>query len=318
MKGATWLGLVIAVPLSAFGAGAQTWPARQIEMIVPYAAGGGVDIIFRSVATAMSEHLGQNVVVVNRDGASGTLGFNALAAADPDGYTLGAGPTTPISSSPFLVKGVRYRVESFEYICQVFENVFAIVVGPHSEFKSAPDLLVAAAANPRGLSYGHAGAGSIPHLSVENLADALKLKLQGVPFRGDSPMLQVLLKGDLDFGVAGLSSLRGQGVRVLAIFADERHQDLSEVPTAKEMGVTTPVPPGFNGVYAPKGLPAEVREALERSCAKAVESDVVSRRIANTGQTVRYLTGEQFHVRTAADYAFKAGLLHRLGLDSQK
>jgi hypothetical protein len=91
-------------------------------MIIPYAAGGGVDIIGRSVAAAMSEHLGQGVVVVNRDGAGGTLGFNALASAAADGYTLGTGPTTPISS-PYLIKGVRYRVESFEYICQVFENV---------------------------------------------------------------------------------------------------------------------------------------------------------------------------------------------------
>src|SRR5262249_48540579 len=147
--------------------------------------------------------LGQAIVVVNRDGASGTLGFNVLASAAPDGYTLGAGPTTPISSSPYLVKGVRYRVESFEYICQVFENVFSIVVAPDSPFKSARDLLSAAAANPGTLSYGHAGVGSVPHLSVENLADALKLRFRGVPFPGDMPMLQVLLRGDLDFGVAG-------------------------------------------------------------------------------------------------------------------
>jgi tripartite-type tricarboxylate transporter receptor subunit TctC len=317
MKGTAWLALVIAVPLSAFDARAQSWPARQIEMIIPYPAGGGVDIIGRSVAAAMSDHLGQSVVVVNRDGAGGTLGFNALATAAPDGYTLGAGPTTPISSSPFLVKGVRYGVESFEYICQVFENVFSIAVGPDSKFTSARDLLAAAAANPGRLGYGHAGFGSIPHLSVESLADALKLKFQGVPFRGDTPMLQVLLKGDLDFGVAGLSSLRGQNFRVLAIFADERRPKLPQVPIAKELGVTNSVPPGFNGVYAPKGLSADVREALESSCAKAVESDAVRRTITDSGQSVGYLTGAQFHARAAADYAFKGELLRRLGLDRQ-
>src|SRR5215813_6869219 len=241
MKGATWLGLVIAVPFNACDASAQPWPARQIEMIIPYAAGGGVDIIGRSVAAAMSGHLGQSIAVVNRDGAGGTLGFNALAAAAPDGYTLGAGPTTPISSSPFLVKGVRYGVESFEYICQVFENVFAIAVGPDSKFRTAADLLAAAAANPGRLSYGHAGFGSVPHLSAENLADALKLKFQGVPFRGDTPMLQVLLKGDLDFAVSGLSSLRGRSLRILAIFADERHPNLPQVPIARELGVASSV-----------------------------------------------------------------------------
>ena len=317
MKGKAWLGLVLAIPSGAFDAGAQPWPARQIEMISPYAAGGGVDIIGRAVAAAMSEHLGQAVIVVNRDGAGGTLGFNALASAPADGYTLGAGPTTPISSSPYLVKGVRYRVESFEYICQVFENVFAIAVGSDSRFKSARELLAAAAASAGSVSYGHAGVGSIPHLSMENLADVLKLKFQGVPFRGDAPMLQVLLRGDLDFAVAGLSSLRGQNLRILAIFADERHPQQPEVPIAKELGVATSVPPGFNGVYAPKGVRANIREALESACAKAVQSDTVRHTVANTGQTVRYLTGAQFRARTEADYAFKGELLRRLGLGGQ-
>ena len=317
MKGKAWLGFVLAVASGAVDADAQPWPARQIEMIIPYAAGGGVDIISRAVAAAMSEHLGQAIVVVNRDGAGGTLGFNVLASAAADGYTLGAGPTTPISSSPYLVKGVRYGVESFEYICQVFENLFSIVVAPDSQFKSTRDVLSAAALSPRTLSYGHAGVGSIPHLSMENLADALKLKFQGVPFRGDAPMFQVLLRGDLDFGVAGLSSVRGQSLRILAVFADERHPQLPEVPTAKELGVDVAVPPGFNGVYAPKGLPPQIREKLERACANAVQSDALRRTIADTGQTLRYLTGAQFHVRTMADYAFKGELLHRLGLGGQ-
>src|SRR5262249_44904719 len=153
MKGKASLGLVLAVASGAVDADAQPWPARQIEMIIPYAAGGGVDISGRAVAAAMSEHLGQPIGVVNRDGAGGTRGLNILASAAADGYTVGAGPTTPISSSPYLVKGVRYGVESFEYICQVFENVFSIVVAPGSQFNSARDLLSAAAVRPGTLSY---------------------------------------------------------------------------------------------------------------------------------------------------------------------
>jgi tripartite-type tricarboxylate transporter receptor subunit TctC len=104
-------------------------------------------------------------------------------------------------------------------------------------------------------------------------------------------MLQVLLKGDVDFGVRTKPP-------DLAIFANERHPKLPEVPIAKELGVATSVPPGFNGVYAPKGLPTHIREVLEGACAKAVQSDTVRHTIANTGQTVRYLTGAQFHART--------------------
>ena len=142
----------VALMLAAAGtfggslaAAAQTYPTRPIEMIIPWVAGGGVDIVGRAVAAGMAAELGQNIVILNRDGAAGTIGFNALSMAAPDGYTLGAGPTTPIANAPFLVKGVRYKVESFDYICQYFENVFAIVVREESPFRSIKDLLAAAA-----------------------------------------------------------------------------------------------------------------------------------------------------------------------------
>ncbi len=109
-KGA--LAVAIAFAPIAFEAEAQKWPARPIEMIIPFPAGSGVDVIGRAVATALAEQSGQQVVVNNRDGASGTIGFNALAAVTPDGNTIGFGPTTPIANAPYLVKGVRYGVDS--------------------------------------------------------------------------------------------------------------------------------------------------------------------------------------------------------------
>src|SRR3712207_3905929 len=118
--------LLALAPLLAAPAAAQTWPSRNIELIVPFAAGGGVDAVGRGVAEALSEILGRRVVVVNRDGATGTIGFGALAAAAPDGYTLGFGPTTPITGAPHMMRGLRYGVGSFDYICQIFENVMAI------------------------------------------------------------------------------------------------------------------------------------------------------------------------------------------------
>ena len=200
----TWNGCLVAIalPLAVFTFDANAQRSRTIEMIIPFPAGSGVDVIGRSVAAALSEQLGQQVVVNNRDGASGTIGFNALAAALPDGNTIAFGPTTPIANAPYLVKGVRYQVDSFDYICQIFENVFTVAVPPQSKFKSAQELIAAARENPGKLTYGHAGNGTIPHLSVENFADALKLKFQPVPFRGDAPVLPTLLKGDIDFGAS--------------------------------------------------------------------------------------------------------------------
>lgn len=312
---AAGFGLFLA--LTGHDAGAQTWPNRPIEMIIPFSAGGGVDIIGRSVAAAISEQLGQNIVVVNREGAGGTLGFGQLAAAAPDGYTLGFGPTTPISNAPYLVKGVRYNVDSFDYVCQVFENVFSIAVGPTSKFKTAQDLLAFAKDNPGKLTYGHAGVGSIPHLSVENFGDALKVKFTHAPFRGDNALLPQLLNGELDFAAPAVSSIQGRDVRPLVVFSDKRHPALPNVPTAKELGVATSVPPGFNGLYAPKGLPKEVKAKLEQACTKAITHESVKKTTTTTSQTISYLTGAQFHDRTAADYKFKGELIKRLGLGNQ-
>jgi tripartite-type tricarboxylate transporter receptor subunit TctC len=208
----TWRGClaVALLPLALVTLDANAQKSRTIEMIIPFPAGSGVDVIGRSVAAALSEQLGQQVVVNNRDGASGTIGFNALAAAAPDGNTIAFGPTTPIANAPYMVKGARYQVDSFDYICQIFENVFTLAVAPQSKFKSAQELIGAARENPGKLTYGHAGNGTIPHLSVENFADALKLKFQPVPFRGDAPVLPTLLKGDIDFGAPAVSTIHGQ------------------------------------------------------------------------------------------------------------
>jgi len=311
------LAVALPIALISLDAKAQSWPVRPIEVIIPFPAGGSVDVIGRAVATGMSEELRQQVVVSNRDGASGTIGFNALASAPPDGYTLGAGPTTPIANAPYLMKGVRYGVDSFEYICHVFENAFTITVAPQSTFKSARELLDAAAQNPGKLSYGHSGNGTIPHLSVENLADALKLNFQPVPFRGESAVMPVLLKGDIDFASVAVVTIRGQNVRPLLVFSDARHPALPELPTTRELGVTTSVPPGQNGIFAPKGLRAEIRTALERACAAAVKSPTVQRALENSGQVLHYLTGAQFHALTTADYKLKGELIRRLGLAVQ-
>ena len=316
----TWTrALTLALPLMllAGDAGAQNWPARRIEAIIPFPAGGSVDVIGRTVLAAMAELLGTQAVVTNREGASGTIGFNALASAPPDGYTLGIGPTTPIANAPYLMKGVRYGVDSFEYICHVFENHFTIAVAPQSRFKSIHDLIGAARERPGTLSYGHSGPGTIPHLAVENFVDALKLKVQGVPFRGESILMPVLLKGDIDFGAVAVVTVRGQNVRALMVFSDSRHPALPDLPTARELGVTTSVPPGHNGIFAPKGLPVEVRTALEKACAAAVKTPAVQAALERTGQTLHYLTAEQFRALTAADYVFKGELIRRLGLLAQ-
>jgi tripartite-type tricarboxylate transporter receptor subunit TctC len=313
-----WIAAAILLAGACQGAPAQTWPSRQIEMIIAFPAGSGVDVIGRAVGAAIAQQAGQSVVVLNRDGAAGTLGFGALAAAAPDGHVIAFGPTTPIANAPYLVKGVRYHVESFTYICQVFENVFAIAVGPQSKVKSVQELLAAANGNPGKLSYGHAGIGTIPHLSMENMGDALNRKFNAVPFRGDAPLVPALLRGEVDFAAVGVSTIRPQpAIRPLAIFADKRHPAYPDVATVKELGVTTSVPPGHNGLFAPGGISADVRKALEGACRSALKQEGVAKVMANTGQSIEYLSGADFHAQTVADYKSKGELIKRLGLGVQ-
>jgi tripartite-type tricarboxylate transporter receptor subunit TctC len=195
--------------------------------------------------------------------------------------------------------------------------VFTIAVAPQSRFKSAQELLATARENPGKLTYGHAGNGTIPHLAMENFADALKLKFQPVPFRGDAPILPTLLKGDIDFGVSAVSTIHGKEFRPLLVFLEKRHPAYPDVPTARELGATTDVPPGHNGLYGPSGLPPAINASLERNCADAIKSNVVRQMIANTGQTFRYLSGTDFRTQTVADYRFKGDLIRRLGLAAQ-
>lgn len=295
------------------------WPSKQIEMIIAFPAGSGVDVIGRALAQAMTQQTGQSVVVLNRDGAAGTLGFATLAAAAPDGHTLAFGPTTPVANAPYLVKGVRYNVESFTYVCQVFENVFTIAVGPHSKLTSVQDLLAAAKDNPGKLTYGHAGLGTIPHLSMENMAEALHAKFAAVPFRGDAPLIPALLRGEVDFAVTAVSTIRPQpSIRPLAVFADKRHPAYWDVPIVRELGVATNVPPGHNGLFAPHNLPAEVRNTLERTCRTIVHQDAAFLRVmTSTGQSVEYLNSADFHAQTVSDYKSKGELIKRLGLGVQ-
>lgn len=316
---ATALILIVAYAFAgATSANAQAWPTKPIELIIPWSPGGGVDFIARAMAQSMSEQLGQKMFVTNREGAAGTIGFRAVADAAPDGYVLGGGPATPITNAPYLVSGVHYTPESFDYICQYFENVFAIVVAKDSKFTTAKELIDAAKTSPVKLNYGSPGVGSIGHLSAETLGDGLKLNLQHVPFRGDAAGLPVLLKGDLDFMVPALSSVRGRNdVRVLAVFSDSRQPILPDVPSVRELGVTNPLVQGLNGIFAPKGLPPAAKTALEKTCADAVKSSVVAKAMDTTGQVVAYLSGDQFRARAIADYKAKGELIRRLGLENK-
>ena len=311
MKNALGVLLLCAATLAS----AQDKPApRQVEVILPYAAGGGVDAMGRAFAREAARLTGQTWVVVNRDGAAGNIGFAALARAPADGATLVFSPASPMTNSPFLVKAMPFRNEQIEAVCQVFENVFTIAVRADSPIKSMQDLITRAKAAPGTLSYGHAGNGSVPHLGVAAVAKALGVQFNGIPFRGDAAALPQLIGGQLDFAAPAISSIVGKGLRVLAVLAEQRHPALPDTPSLTELGYPA-VTPGLNGIYAPAGTPPATLAQLQGLCQKVLEADGFKQSAQALQQVPAYLPSAAFKARIQATYRTHAELVPDLKLE---
>ena len=182
--------MAAALLLALGTAQAQTYPARSVQMLLGFSAGASVDLMARAVADEMSTILGQRFLVVNREGASGVVAMQAVAAAAPDGYLLGVGPATPITNVPHVQPRLPYKTDSFEYVCQTFRNDFTVAVRADSPYRTLDELLAAARKEPGKLSYGHAGHASIPHLAAVDLLQKAGVTALDVPYKGDAAMNQ--------------------------------------------------------------------------------------------------------------------------------
>lgn len=294
----------------------EQYPSKHVEVIVPYAAGGGVDAMARSFAREAAQITGQSWSVVNRDGGGGLVGFTALANAAPDGYKVMFSPASALTNAPFVTKTMPFRPEQVEPVCQVFENVFAIAVRPESPMRSLQDLVTRAKAEPGKLSYGHAGPASVPHLSVAAMEKAQGLRFNAIPYRGDGAMLPQLLGGQIDFGAPALSSIGGKNLRVLAVLSDKRHPSVPDVPALTEAGFPA-VTPGLNGVYVPAGTPRPIVDRLQGLCKQVLDSDGFRKAAQTLQQIPAYLPADAFKQRIDRTYRMHADLVPGLNLEKQ-
>ncbi len=305
---------VLAIGLASQPARAE-YPERTVDLVIPYAAGGGIDLLLRAIADSFSNQFKQSVVVSNRTGAGGALGVSYVARSAPDGYTLLFVPALVYSVLPLMQSNVGYTDKSFVPICQTFENQMAIVVKPDSPFKTTRDLVETAQAK-HGLSFAATAPGTITHLAVAALADTANVKLNHVPFRGDGELMGQVIGGHVDFGSVTLASAAAAGpsVRVIAIFADARSPSAPDTPTTKEQGYDV-APTSFGGLFAPTGTPDDVLTKIGNGCKIAVEQP------AYLGLAKQFHQGDRFYADAAtfgkrldADVADKKALLQRIGL----
>src|ERR1700741_2417878 len=187
MRSIAGLIILAVAALSGTPMHAQTYPARPINMIVPFPPGGNTDIMARALQNEVSKALGQTVVIINKGGAAGTLGLIDLSRAAPDGYSVALTPNNPLTAQPHVAK-LPYDMNSFRYICLTYYAPYVLIAGPQAPFKTFAEFVTFAKAKSENLVYGHPGLASQPHLGMLAVLNPIRADGLGVPFTGAGPV----------------------------------------------------------------------------------------------------------------------------------
>ena len=315
--------LIAAFATSALLAGraavAQQYPDRPISIVHNYGPGTASDATARMIAEALSQQLGKSVIVDNRSGASGVVGTKAVAGSAPDGYTLMVGPMTAVTSQPHLVRDTGLSPDLIAPICNISANILGAAVRSDGPFTDGPSLV--AAARKRPLDFGTAGPNSLTSLAVHRMkVSAGGGEFVPIPYRSDGASLAELLAGRLDFAALlvanGTPMFRAGTLRLIGVFAEQRHPEYPNVPTFREQGIDA-VQMSYAGMIAPKGTPEPILELLEANCKTAIDSAPFKRAVEQYGIVVDFRGRKDFAKLLAAEYDSLGKVLKELGVQPQ-
>ena len=285
---------------------AQEYPAQLIKWVVPYPAGGGTDVIARTLAEAMRQTLGQQIVVDNRPGASTNIGADIVAKSKPDGYTIMSADNAVLAFNEHLFSKLPFNPEKdFTYIGAIGKFPLALVVHPDFPAKNFKEFLAYVKANPGKVNYASPGNGSPHHLAMEMFKVRTGTFITHIPYRGAAPAMADVMGGQvpcmfLDLA-SGLSIMQGNKVRVLAIGSGARSKLLPNVPTLAEVGVPNTEVFAFQGILGPAGLPAAVVNKLNGDLNKAFGTPTVQKRFDDFGMEAMPGTPAQFAALSRAE-----------------
>ena len=295
--------LLVALPPDPASA---VYPDRIVKLVVPFAPGGGTDVVARTLAQEMTKDLGASIIIENKPGAGTIIGTQAVATSEPDGYTLLMG-TFANAVNPSLNPKLPYDAHrDFAPVALIARSFNIVVVNPSSPIKSIADLIAAAKAEPDRLSYGTYGTGTSAHLAGELFKSLAQVNLTTVPYKGAAPAITDLVGGQIQVmftTVASAASLIAGGqLRALAVTSAERSPAFPDLPTVAEAGVPGYAAESWYGLFAPAKTPPDVIDRLNKSAAKAVQSEAFRKLGVNEGLVMvarppeefdRYFRGEE-------------------------
>ncbi|WFU20583.1 tripartite tricarboxylate transporter substrate binding protein [Bradyrhizobium sp. CB3481] len=275
--------------LAGTGAHADQFPAKPVRILVPYAAGGAVDVLARTLAQSLSKTWGQQPVIENRPGAGGIIASQALTQSPPDGFTLILVASGHPLNQFFYPKLPYDTFKDFTAISEIAYSPLAIVVSKNSQVKNLQELLATAREKPGSLSYGMSGNGTSAHLAGELLNYMAKVKIQAIPYKGGAPALTAVIAGEIPMSVNPLpevvGQLEGNAVRALAVTTAQRSKALSDVPTVAEAAI-----PGYDasvwwGFLGPAGMAPDLVAKIHADLAAALKDPVVVTALEKMGAT---------------------------------
>lgn len=314
-----FLCLIVVLFSVQFGSPQETeiakYPSRPITLIVAFPPGASGDISCRLLAKEAERFLGQPVVVVNKTGGGGTIGVAALAAAKPDGYTIGESFAQALFILPFLENIPYQPLKDLRYIMQFLELNFGVLVKADSPFKSVGDIIAYARQNPKKVTYGTNSPNSISRIIIEQIAKKEKVQLTHIPFRGGPEYQVALLGGHILFTAGDFNPalLEAGQTRILLLLGEKRSPEYPQTPILKELGYDIPTPLFIN-IAGPKGMPEEIAKRLEDSFTKAIAEPAFIKGMKDARLTIFYRNSKDITDYISYNYEVYPKFMREMGL----
>ena len=309
--------LALVLLLASGLAEAQQWPTRPIKLVVPFPAGGGTDLVGRSIAKALTDATGQAVVVDNRAGAGGTIGSDVVAKAAPDGYTLGIATSSTHPTSVVLMKGVPYDpVKSFAPVTMIGKTAYVLIAAPSLPASNMNEFVAYAKANPGKLNFASVGASTLGYLVTQQMMIDAGIDLVHVPYKGSSQAYPALMNGEVavlfDNPAASAALVKSGRLKVLG--ATLKTSLMPNAPVFADIGLKNLDTAFWYGLVAPAGTPKEIVDRIQSLVAAYVRSPEGAATLAQSGVEPVGDTPEQFGATIANDMARAQRLADKLGI----